>query len=1165
MAALFLNIGCGAHKLPGFVNIDRESGADLELDVTLGLPFADGAVQGIFSEHFIGHLTRPQAIAFLRECRRVLCPGGVLRVATPDLEQTVGDYQGDWRSRPWLAQFGYEWIGTRCEMLNIAFREWGHQWLYDEEELVRVAELAGLAVKRRWPVGMSDVPQFQHVEYRAESMVLEFVRPGGPRAVAPASQPLVSVLIPAYNHHYFEECLASAIAQTYRTLEILIGDDCPSDEIASIVRKFEHDPRVRYHRNRPALGSFQNYLHLFARARGEYVKFLNDDDVLHPECIERMVRCMEEHPEVTLVTSYRQLIDADGRRLPPTMETAHLLFEDAHVSGQALGDFLLCTRINRLGEPTTTLFRKRDLQHVQPPLFSLGGQPIHWNGDVVMWLNLLSRGDAIYLSDTLSYFRRHAEQESAHPQARERALRAWDEIFLHGQRLGFLVDGRMAPLHFRPLRRGGPALAANQDGSAPPPLVSIIIPTFNKWEYTSACLESLHLAAQTQQTSCEVIIVDNASTDLTSEALGSLPGCLQLSIRIHRNKTNLGFAKACNQGARLARGRYLLFLNNDTEARPGWLDAMVETIESDPSIAIVGSKLLYPDGTIQHGGVIVRRGRPYPIIPAHLHRGRPAGESDQPLDLNAVTAACLLIRREIFAAAGGFDEGYVNGYEDVDLCFKVKEQGWRIVYTPKSVLVHHESVSSGRHQRDIENLNRLHWRWLGRFTAFDEEPGSPAAGALEALPDSPRPGVAVVVQIGRSLATIASCLDRLLCYTGRQDEILCVQCGPADASLRYAELLAGEHPERMRVLWAEEDAAATPWPALRRAVGAATHEYVALIEADVAATPGWLDRLVACLEAEPDAGAVGPLSNGVGLQDVGLHLDTLDYRQHGIYQIVRGAFQDVGLHLDTLDWLATGEGGLDSAAARLAALNAGRYLEASRLLACCLLARRAVLRDVLESLDPIALSEEPDAAWSEAFRRRGHRLLIATDALVGQAVEAATPGGRRSRLELPDGLVQSYLQDYALALLSQIRAAPCDGLAMPAAHEDQACLAQAEALRRQGGLDGLQQAYDYLSACLVQRPESMGLRLALADLLLEAGEAAASFGVLAEGITDPPQHAGLYLRLAIAALLLGRADDARNAFEIALALAPEALAPTGFLTKAFASALDLARRAALAA
>src|SRR5581483_7583448 len=258
-------------------------------------------------------------------------------------------------------------------------------------------------------------------------------------------------------------------------------------------------------------------------------------------------------------------------------------------------------------------------------------------------------------------------------------------------------------------------------------------------------------------------------------------------------------------------------------------------------------------------------------------------------------------------------------------------------------------------------------------------------------------------------------------------------------------------------------------------------------------------------------------------------------------------------------------GGLDSAAARLAALNAGRYLEASRLLACCLLARRAVLRDVLESLDPIALSEEPDAAWSEAFRRRGHRLLIATDALVGQAVEAATPGGRRSRLELPDGLVQSYLQDYALALLSQIRAAPCDGLAMPAAHEDQACLAQAEALRRQGGLDGLQQAYDYLSACLVQRPESMGLRLALADLLLEAGEAAASFGVLAEGITDPPQHAGLYLRLAIAALLLGRADDARNAFEIALALAPEALAPTGFLTKAFASALDLARRAALAA
>ncbi len=1137
MAALFLNIGCGARKLPGFINIDREPGADLELDVTLGLPFPNSTVQGIFSEHFIEHLTRPQAIAFLRECRRVLCPGGVVRVATPDLEQVIGDYQGDWRSRPWLAQYGYEWIGTRCEMLNIAFREWGHQWLYDEEELVRIAELAGLAFKRRWPIGVSDVPQFQHVEYRGESMVLEFVKPVQPRAPQPASPPLVSVLIPAYNPRYFEECLASAVTQTYRTLEILIGDDCPSEEIASIARKFEHDPRVHYHYNRPALGSFQNYLHLLARARGEYVKFLNDDDVLHPECIERMVRCMEEHPDVTLVTSYRQLIDADGRLLLPTMETAHLLFEDARVSGQALGDFLLSTRINRIGEPTTVLFRKRDLQHVQPHLFSLGGQPIHWISDVVMWLNLLSRGDAIYLADSLSSFRRHAEQESAHPQARERALRAWEEIFLHGQRLGFLVDGRMAPLHFRPLRREAPALAANQDGSAPPPLVSIIIPTFNKWEYTSACLESLHLTAQTQQTPFEVIVVDNASTDLTSAALDSLPGCLRLNIRVHRNKANLGFAKACNQGARLARGRYLLFLNNGTEARPGWLDAMVETLESDPSIAVVGSKLLYPDGTIQHGGVVIRRGRPFPITPDHLHRGRPASESDQPLDLNAVTAACLLIRREVFEAIGGFDEGYINGYEDVDLCFKVKEQGWRIVYTPKSVLVHHESVSPGRHQRDIENRNRLHLRWLGRFTAFDEEPGSPAAGAFGALPASPRPGVAVVVQLGRSLATIASCLDRLLRYTGPQDEILCVQCGPADASLRYAELMAGEHPERIRVLWPEEGAEGGVWQALRRATDAATREYIALVRADVAATPGWLDRLVSCLDSEPDAGAAGPVSNGVGLQDVGLHLDTLDGK-------------------------ASKEDWLDHAAARLAALNAGRYLEVSRLHACCLLARREVLRDVLEQIDPIALSEKPDAAWSEAFRRRGYRLLIATDALVDQVMDATTPGGQQPRLEPLDDLVQSYLQDYTRALLSQIRAAPLDGMAAP---EDQACLARAETLRRQGGLDGLQQAYDDLSARVMQRPESVALRLALADLLLDAGETAAAFGVLAEGITDPPQHAGLYLRLAVAALSLGRVDDARNAFEIALALAPEALTPTGFLTKAFVSALDLARRAALAA
>ncbi len=256
-------------------------------------------------------------------------------------------------------------------------------------------------------------------------------------------------------------------------------------------------------------------------------------------------------------------------------------------------------------------------------------------------------------------------------------------------------------------RRGG-------QRSGKPFEASIIIPVFNKVELTRQCLTSL--ASVTQGVDYEVIVVDNASTDGTASFLATLSG----DIRIIRNSENAGFAKACNQGVRAAQGRYLVFLNNDAIPRTGWLKALIDEVEEHPEVAVVGSKLLYPDGTIQHAGVAFSR---VWFAPYHVYRGFPenAPVVNRRREFQAVTAACMLVRRESFEAVGGFDEGYRNGFEDVDLCLKIRERGWRVVYQPKSVLYHLESQTPGRKAHEQENARRLRERWAHQWWLPDED------------------------------------------------------------------------------------------------------------------------------------------------------------------------------------------------------------------------------------------------------------------------------------------------------------------------------------------------------------------------------------------------------------------------------------------------------------
>lgn len=242
--------------------------------------------------------------------------------------------------------------------------------------------------------------------------------------------------------------------------------------------------------------------------------------------------------------------------------------------------------------------------------------------------------------------------------------------------------------------------------------VSIVIPVHGKAELTRACLDAVLADLPAD---CEAIVVDDASPDETPQLLEGYGD----AIRTVRRERNGGFAEACNEGAAAARGELLLFLNNDTEPRPGWLEALRGYAAARPEAAIVGARLLYPGDVVQHAGVVFGQDG----YPHHLYAGFPAGHPAvcHPRRLQAVTAACMLVRRAAFEAAGGFDAGFHNSLEDVDLCLRIGEAGGEVHYCPDAVLVHLESASRGRSDRFERSVALYRERWRERVRRDDLE------------------------------------------------------------------------------------------------------------------------------------------------------------------------------------------------------------------------------------------------------------------------------------------------------------------------------------------------------------------------------------------------------------------------------------------------------------
>lgn len=261
------------------------------------------------------------------------------------------------------------------------------------------------------------------------------------------------------------------------------------------------------------------------------------------------------------------------------------------------------------------------------------------------------------------------------------------------------------------------------------PRVSIVIPVYNHIEATLTCLRSI-LADVDERVPFEVITVDDGSSDASAEQLPQIDG-----LHYVRNPQNLGFIGACNAGAAVARGAFLIFLNNDTAVQPGWLDALIDTFDQHPRAGLVGSKLVYPDGRLQEaGGIVFADGS-----------GWNYGRFEDPADprfnylreVDYCSGAAIAIRKSLFDELGGFDSHYAPAYyEDTDLAMKVRMRGLSVLYQPASVVVHYEGVTSGTDTASgikayqVVNQQKFLQRWSG-VLATHAAPGTDIAIARE--------------------------------------------------------------------------------------------------------------------------------------------------------------------------------------------------------------------------------------------------------------------------------------------------------------------------------------------------------------------------------------------------------------------------------------------------
>ena len=489
-----------------------------------------------------------------------------------------------------------------------------------------------------------------------------------------AQRPLISVIVPVYNPRpaWLRACVDSVLAQLYPQWELCIADDASTTpHVRTILQEYAAgDPRIKvvYRAENGHISAATNSA--LALATGEFVAFLDHDDLLAPHALYMVAALLNEHADADLIYSDHDRCNHARRRWAPQFKPGW--------SPDLLRSF---NYINHLTVLRTDLARA-----VGGLRTGLEGAQDH---DLVLRTTAQTAAERIHhIPHVLYTWRRHRASVSRSAQARAQTRTA-------SHRAVAECVNRSYP-GAEVLDVAGPRFdhRVRYPLSNPAPLVSVVIPTRDRLDLLRPCLEGLRRA--TVYPAVEIIVVDNGSREPATLAyladLAHLPQCHVL----HRQEP-FNYAALNNAGADLARGNVLCFLNDDiVVSQADWLRELVShALRSE--VGAVGPLLRYPDGRVQHGGVVLGEGG-VARLAYHQAPGQAPPPDDQLYQIrnvSALTGACLVMRRAVFAQVGGFDENLPVAYNDIDLCLKVRQAGYWLVFTPYAELVHIHSASRG--------------------------------------------------------------------------------------------------------------------------------------------------------------------------------------------------------------------------------------------------------------------------------------------------------------------------------------------------------------------------------------------------------------------------------------------------------------------------------------
>ena len=501
-----------------------------------------------------------------------------------------------------------------------------------------------------------------------------------------AKTPLVSVIVPVHRPPLWalERCVGSVLAQDFAAWQLVCCDDgSGSDEITAYLRDLAaRDPRISVTLRSESGGISAARNAALELATGEFVTFLDHDDELAPHALGAVAAAIGRELETDVVYSDEDKINQLGERFDP--------FFKPEWSPDLLMSYAYLAHL--------TVIRRSLVEQV-------GGFRSAFDGSEDWDLALRATERArrvVHVTDILYHWRSLAGSTASGAEAKPWAFAAGERVLRET------------------LVRRGEAGEVTQEARFPgryhvrravvgQPLVSIIIPFRDEPSLLATCAASLR--EDPGYARYELVLVDNGSElPETAELLERLVA--EDGVQVVEAPGPFNWPAINNTAARHASGDVLLFMNNDIEARVGgWLQALVGHVQR-PEVGAVGGRLLYPDQTIQHAGVVLGLGG----IAGHVLKNLPADQPGyasmaiQTRNCTVVTGACMMTRREVFDAVGGFDERLPVAFNDVDFCLKLREKGYVVVYEPLAELIHHESKSRG-HTDDLVEGGRIIERW----------------------------------------------------------------------------------------------------------------------------------------------------------------------------------------------------------------------------------------------------------------------------------------------------------------------------------------------------------------------------------------------------------------------------------------------------------------------